>query len=132
MSDGFIGFKALGWGAGALLAVADLAASASSQRNPLRIAQEKSFSQKSTGERQPPSLLKKASYNTGGSTTTAGTSASTTTIACYPELSSIRSNSDPFSEMNTIAQSPSARGDDVGAFRFNCQPGQIRADDPLV
>ena len=127
MSEGFIGFKALGWGAGALLAMAAIAPSANSQWNPLRLAKERS-----TREMQRPSLLKKTSYSTGGTTTTSTPATpTTTTTPVLPELTSVPSNFDVMSELVPY-QMPGSSAPDFGAFRFLCAPGQILPDDPVV
>ena len=127
MSDGFIGFKALGWGAGALLAMAAIAPSANSQWNPLRLAKERS-----AGELQRPSLLKKNASYTGGTTTTTTTSpTTTTTTAALPELTTVPSNFDVMSELVPF-DAPGSNAPDFGAFRFLCSAGQVLADDPIV
>jgi hypothetical protein len=126
MSDGFIGFKALGWGAGALLAMAAIAPSANSQWNPLRIAKEKS-----TKEMQRPSLLKKNASYTGGTTTTATPTTTSTTTTALPELTTVPSNFDVMSELVSFPI-PASDAPDVGAFRFLCSAGQVLADDPIV
>lgn len=44
----------------------------------------------------------------------------------------IASNFDPATELVTTSIPPSAAPDVVGAFRFICMPGQLKADDPIV
>lgn len=135
MRDGFIGFKAIGWGAGGLLAVAALAPNTAVSRLGLR-----------SSEMQRPSLLKKKDGTSGGSTTGSTTTGSTTTgtgsgststtpttsASGYPELSMIQSNFDPNTELVNASIPGSAYPDNVGAFRFICGPGQVLADDPIM
>jgi hypothetical protein len=135
MNDGFIGFKALGWGVAALVAgAAIMPATSGSQWNLMR----------TRSEMQRPGLLKKRSTTTttGGSTsgttttTTGGTTTTTTTTtaALYPELSTIPSNFDVNSELVPAPLLTPETGsiDPQGAFRFLCNAGQILADDPIV
>ena len=127
MSDGFMGFKALGWCAAALLGTAAILPSTSTlQWNPLRSAKDRS-----TSELQRPSLLKKSAFTTTTTTTTIGTAIPTTTTSPYPELTTIPSNFDIQTELVPVAI-PASSAPDVGAFRFMCGPGQIAADDPIV
>lgn len=44
----------------------------------------------------------------------------------------ISSNFDPLNELLATTLPPSAAPDVVGAFRFICMPGQLKADDPIV
>jgi hypothetical protein len=135
MNDGFMGFKALGWGAVALLGlVAVMPSNSISQWNAMRVRSETTL----RSEMQRPSLLKRKSTTTttttGGTTSTStGTTTTTTstTAASYPELSTIPSNFDINSEL-IDAPIPGLEPDPVGAFRFICNAGQILADDPIV
>lgn len=47
-------------------------------------------------------------------------------------VTAIASNFDPMSELLAASLPPSAAPDVVGAFRFICMPGQLKADDPIV
>ena len=44
----------------------------------------------------------------------------------------IASNFDPATELASTSIPPSAAPDVLGAFRFICMPGQLKADDPIV
>ena len=125
MSDGFIAFKGLGWGAAALLAVAAIMPSSSdSQWNPLQRLSTRS-------ELQRPGLLKKNASLSTTTTPTTQPSTSTTTTPIMPELTTIPSNFDVMSEMVSYPV-PGTSAPDLGAFRFLCMPGQVLADDPIV
>ena len=126
MSDGFMAFKGLGWGAAALLAVAAIMPTSSdSQWNPLQRLSTRS-------ELQRPGLLKKnASLTTTTTTTSTSTSTGTSTTSLFPQLSTISSNFDVQSEL-IAGEIPASSAPDVGAFRFMCGPGQIARDDPIV
>ena len=118
MSDGFVAFKALGWGAAALLAAAAVMPNSSdSQWNPLRKLSR-------TSELQRPSLLKKNASATTTTTTTTTSTSSTTTAPVMPELSSVPSNFDVMSELVPYDM-PGSSAPDFGAFRFMCMPGQV-------
>jgi hypothetical protein len=56
----------------------------------------------------------------------------TTTNALYTEATMIPTNFDITPELGTVPVAQSAAPDNVGAFRFICTAGQIRADDPIV
>ena len=61
--------------------------------------------------------------------------ATTVTVAAATTiegLTPIASNFDPASELASIPIPQSASPDVVGAFRFICMPGQLKADDPIV
>jgi hypothetical protein len=137
MSDGFLAFKWIGWGAAALLAVATVMPSTTtSQWNALKNAMQ-----------SPRGLAKKTSASTPTTTTTTTTSgtslslitmsngttsAATLNTAGYPELTMIPSNFDITTQMVDFPPTPTAAPDNVGAFRFVCDAGQILADDPIV
>lgn len=56
----------------------------------------------------------------------------TTTNPLYTELTTIPSNFDVTSHIGSAPQALSGAPDAVGAFRFICLPGQLKADDPIV
>src|SRR5215217_3774691 len=123
MSEGFLAFKWIGWGAAGLLALATIAPNTSASQWNLV---------KSTMQKRP-GLLKKTSASTGGTTTSTGTTSpttSTSTSTTLPEMSIIPSNFDINSE---LVSSPLPQPDVVeGAFRFICNAGALRSDDPIV
>ena len=55
-----------------------------------------------------------------------------TAAATLEGTSAIASNFDPATELESTGLPPSAAPDVVGAFRFICLPGQLKADDPIV
>lgn len=65
-------------------------------------------------------------------TPTPGAPATTTTLASLEGATPIASNFDPATELQPTSIPPSAAPDVVGAFRFICMPGQLKADDPIV
>ena len=60
------------------------------------------------------------------------TSASASSSVSLEGATPIASNFDPLAELVTISTPPSGAPDVVGAFRFICLPGQLKADDPIV
>jgi Domain of unknown function (DUF1996) len=131
MSDGFMGFKALGWGAAALLAAAAIMPSESnSQWNALLVRARSELTVKKS-ELQRPGLFKKSSYNIGTTSTTGG-STTTTAVPVLPELTTIPSNFDMNSELVSMPIPGSDPGEPVGAFRFICSAGAVLADDPIM
>ena len=79
--------------------------------------------------------VKKPAPTTSPDTTTTTPTTTTptnTTNALYTELSMVPSNFDIRSELTTTAIPNSAAPDKVGAFRFLCLAGQLKADDPIV
>ena len=56
----------------------------------------------------------------------------TTTTSSLEGATPIASNFDPNAELSSIPMPASAAPDVVGAFRFICLPGQLKADDPIV
>lgn len=126
MSEGLMGFKALGWGAAAVVGIATLMPTSPN-------GQWDSMFTRKISELQRPSLKKKSSGSTTlGGTTTTTTSSSATTIASYPELSIVPSNFDISTELVDAPIPQSGVPDDVGAFRFICTAGQVLADDPIM
>lgn len=137
MNEGFMGFKALGWGVAALVGLAVVMPSTSGSRwNMMRTRTETN----ARSEMQRPSLLKKTSSSTtttGGTTTTSTTTTTTVTTSTtnftYPQETTIPSE---FSPSTTIFASympnPNPVTENVGAFRFLCGAGQLSYDDPLV
>lgn len=126
MNQGFLGFKAIGWGAAALFAAAAIMPSHS-----LRISANKDASGGSEMQRR--GLLKKmGSVDTGTTTgTTAPAPTTSTTDFIYPQATTIPSEFSPSTAIFASYQ-PVAATDGVGAFRFLCSPGQLSYDDPLV
>jgi len=118
MSDGFLPFKGVGWGAGALL-LAALVVPSTSSFNPLK-----------TSTKTVQGSRKKTSSTPTPSPTPSPTP--TTTTTSYPEASIIPSNFDISTELLPANMPPSNSPDVVGAFRFICNAGQILADDPIV
>ena len=117
MSDGFMAFKGLMWGAGALLLVATVVpADKGAQWNPLHTTGKKS--------KTPPPTPSPSPAPTPTPTST--------TNASYPELTMIPSNFDFNSELIPAPVPASAAPDFLGAFRFICNPGQVLPDDPIV
>lgn len=60
------------------------------------------------------------------------TSAADATTASLEGTAAIASNFDPATELVTTSIPPSSAPDVVGAFRFVCMPGHLKADDPIV
>src|ERR1041385_3932580 len=109
MSDGFLPFKGVAWGAGALLLAAPVVPSATSF-NALKTVQS------SRGKKSP---------SPSPSPTPSPTPTPTTTTTSYPEASIIPSNFDISTELLPANMPPSNSPDVVGAFRFICNAGQI-------
>lgn len=61
-----------------------------------------------------------------------GASTGTTTLTSLAGAAPIASNFDPETELITTPIPHSGAPDVVGAFRFICMPGQLKADDPIV
>lgn len=62
----------------------------------------------------------------------AGTGTTDVSMASLEGAAPIASNFDPESELEVAPIPGSAAPDVVGAFRFICMPGQLKADDPIV
>src|SRR4051794_7651328 len=131
MSDGWMAFKGLAWGAGALIVAATVVpADQSGQWNPLRTAKKGGRTQTCWDG----SVISGTATCPTQPTTTptpTPTPTTTTTNSAYPELTMIPSNFDINSELVPAAVPPLAT-DLVGAFRFICNAGQVLRDDPIV
>jgi len=134
MSDGFLPFKGLGWGAAAIaLGVAIVPTASTFSFDSLRTT----LKTKKTGGGTTTGTGGMTTGTGGTTTTTTGgttTTTTTTTAAGYPELTMIPSNFDVNSELVPAWGTGAIPGQDsvVGAFRFICNAGQVLADDPIV
>ena len=127
MGEDFSAFKALAGGVAALLIVTMVAPEVTGgQFDPLRLSKKK-------GRSVDPAPTTTTTTTTDGSLSgTTTTTTSTTTNSFYTEETMVPSNFDINTELLSATIPGSAAPDVVGAFRFICNAGQLRYDDPIV
>jgi hypothetical protein len=141
MSDGLLPFKGLAWGAATIAIGVALMPTTSNfsfdaLRTTLRISTQsdpiRTFKKRSGGTTTGGTTT--GGTTTGGTTSTPTTTTPppTTTAAGYPELTMIPSNFSTSTELVPASIPGSAAPDYVGAFRFLCNAGAVKADDPIV
>ena len=142
MSGDFSAFKAMAVGIAALLTLTMVAPEVTGgQFDLLKIAKKKGLT--IDGGLNTGSTSTSTSTHGDGTTgtvtaapTTTTTPTGTTTNSFYTEASLVPSNFDINSELvpawGTGAIPASGKPDVVGAFRFICNAGQLRSDDPIV
>jgi hypothetical protein len=128
MGEDFSAFKALAGGVAALLIVTMVAPEVTGgQFDPLRLSKKKGRSVDPA-----PTTTTTTTTDTSLSGTTTTTTTSTTTNSFYAEETMVPSNFDINTELLSATIPGSAAPDVVGAFRFICNAGQLRYDDPIV
>ena len=136
MSGEFSAFKAMAFGIAGLLTLTLVAPEVSGGRfDPLKITAKKPGRQINGGLNTGTTATTPTTTTsglTGTVSTTAPTPTGTTTNSFYTEASLVPSNFDVNSELITAAVPGSSAPDVVGAFRFICNAGQLRYDDPIV
>ena len=138
MSGDFSAFKAMAFGVAALVGVTMVAPDISGgQFDLLKIVGKKPGRLVNGGlnggtTTTSPTSPTTTTHSDGLSGTTTPTPTGTTTNSYYTEASLVPSNFDVSSELITAPIPGSSAPDVVGAFRFICNAGQLRYDDPIV
>ena len=138
MSGDFSAFKAMAFGIAALVGVTMVAPDVSGgQFDLLKIVGKKPGRLVNGGlnggtTTTTPTSPTTTHGMTGTTNTTPTTPTGTTTNSFYTEASLVPSNFDVSSELITAPIPGSSAPDVVGAFRFICNAGQLRYDDPIV